>query len=205
MAFKVYINVGTEDLAFGETGAEYVEMNLTADRLIFSAGSDVVKDTFPIPTPQQLNSAGILIGTADVEVPHLFLADAGEFGSLKEIHLAGNNENRFVFCVAFDAGTNSEPILELWDNLDLNSIDLYSLGSGVANKSFFRGKRTTDGLPGTPTDRLAGSSETHFLWLKNGKGLGLTGAEDLYFNLRITVPPTATAAGEIPIIAIKYT
>jgi len=206
MALKIYVNTGTEDLARGESGSEFVEMNLTNDKFIFSAGSDVVKDGEPIPSPQELNSAALLIIDEDVEVPHFFLADASD-DELKEIHLAGNQNKRYVFCVAFDDATASEPILELWDDEDLDSIANYCLGQGVPNDSFFRGITTTDGLPGESWTgkRLAGSSDNHFLWLNN-EGGALSVAKDLYFNLRITIPASfGNSSAETPIFCIKWT
>jgi hypothetical protein len=205
---KIYVNVSTNDLPYSTNPGDYVEVNLTLDRFIFSYGSAAVADGQPIPSTQELNSAGVLITTSDVEVPHFFLADASA-GVLKEIHNAGNQNKQHVFCVSFDDATNSEPILELWDNNDIDTIANYSLGAGVANNSFFRGIRTTGGLPGGGWTgfRLAGSAVNHFLWLKNGTGAGLdSGGEDLYFNLRITVPANyANAALETPVFAIKYT
>jgi len=205
---KLYVNVGTDDVARGETGADYVEINLTNDRLIFSAGSDIVKDGELIPSPHELGSAAPLIIGSDVEYAHLFLADASE-GILREIHLAGHQNKRYVFCASFDAETFSEPALELWDDSGLDSVASYALGQGVANNSFFRGIVTTDGLPGYPWvgSRLAGSSPGHFLWLNNGGGEGsLEAAKDLYFNLRITLPANFPYGfAEVPVMAIKYT
>jgi len=206
MSLKIYANIGSGDLARDESGSDFTEMNLANDKLIFSAGSDTVKDGEPIPTVQQLNSAAILITTIDVEVAHFFLADFSE-NELKEIHLAGNQNKQYVFCAAFDAPTASEPILEIWDDQDCDSIDGYFLGESVANSSFFRGITTTDGLPGEDWTgkRLAGSSDNHFLWLNNGSG-ALSVAKDLYWNLRITVPASfSSAAAETPCIVIKWT
>jgi hypothetical protein len=206
MALKLYVNVGTEDIALGETGADFVEVNLTSDKLIFSAGSDIVKDGEPIPTTQQLSSAAPLIITSDVEYAHLFLADASE-NLLREIHLAGNQDKRYVFCASFDDETSSEPVLELWDDEDLDAAVSYALGQGVANSSFFRGIVTTDRLPGYPWvgSRLAGSSDGHFLWLNNQNG-ALDTAKDLYWNLRITLPANFSYGFvEVPVMAIKWT
>jgi hypothetical protein len=206
MALTIYVNTGTADLARDDSGSIFTQMNLTNDKLIFSAGSDVVKDGEPIPTTQQLNSAAMLITTSDVECPHFFLSDFSE-DELVEIHNAGNQNKRYTFCAAFDAATASEPILEIWDDTDLDSIDNYCLGEGVASSSFFRGITTTAGLPGAgwTGKRLAGSADNHFLWLNNESG-ALSGAADLYFQLRITIPANfSNAAFEAPVFAIKYT
>lgn len=202
----VYVNTGTLDAERGSSAVEFTEMNLTNDYMVFSAGSDTVKDGEPLPTPQQLNSAAPLITTVDVEIAHYFLADASD-NELKEISLGGNQNARYVFCFSFDGATASEPVLELWDDDDLDSIDTYSLGEGDANSSFFRGIVTTDSLPGASWTgtRLAGSSDNHFLWLNNNNG-ELTTAKDLYCNLRATIPADfGQASAETPVIAIKYT
>src|SRR5574343_1113872 len=206
MALKIHVNTDTQDLPRGISGVSWTEMNLTNDKLIFSAGSATVIDGAAIPTPQELNSAALLITTSDVECPHFFLSDASE-GILDEIHNAGNQNKRYVFCAEFTAATASEPILEIWDDTDLDSITNYCLGAGVAGDSFFRGITTTAALPGVgwTGSRLAGSAAGHFLWLNNENG-ALADATDLYWQMRITVPASfANAASEAPVIAIKYT
>jgi hypothetical protein len=206
MALKIHVNCDTQDLPRGTSGVSWTEMNLTNDKLIFSAGSATVIDQAAIPTPQELNSAALLITTVDVECPHFFLADASA-NILDEIHNAGIGNKRYVFCAEFDAATASEPILEIWNDTDLDTITNYCLGSGVANDSFFRGITTTAALPGVGWvgSRLAGSGVGHFLWLNNENG-ALTVATDLYWQMRITVPANfSNAASEAPVIAIKYT
>ena len=203
---KIYINCDTQDLPFGTSGVDWVELNLTYDKLIYSAGSDTVKDGEVIPSPTQLSQAGVLITTSDVIVPHYFLADAS-VNLLKEIHNAGNQNKRYVFCFSFDGVTASEPVLELWDDITLSTITNYSLGSGIAMDSWFRGITTTDALPRTNWvgSKLAGSSNSHFLFLNNGNG-ALSAAKDLYVNLKVIVPANfANAGAENPVMAIKYT
>jgi len=207
MALKVYVNTqGVNDLPFSTNPSDFTEMDLAADKLIFSAGSVTVADGQPIPTVQELNSAGLLIGAADVECPHFFLADVSAV-NLKEIHNAGNQNKRYVFCASFDAATASEPILELWDDANLDTIADYCLGNEIAGASFFRAKTTTGALPGVgwTGNRMAGSAETHFLWLNDGAG-ALSAAKELYWNLRLTIPALfGNAAAEAPVWVIKYT
>jgi len=206
MALTIHVNTDTQDFPRNTSGVSWTEMNLTNDKLIFSAGSDTVIDQADIPTPQELNSAALLITTVDVECPHFFLADASA-NILDEIHNAGTGNKRYVFCAEFDAATASEPILEIWDDTDLDSITNYCLGSGVATNSFFRGICTTEALPGVgwTGSRLAGSGVGHYLLLNGGLG-ALSAAKDLYWNFRITIPANfANAASEAPVFAIKYT
>jgi hypothetical protein len=207
MSLTIHVNVGEGDIARGQSGADYVEMNLTNDRLIFSAGSDVVADNLPIPSVPQLNSAFPLIDEIkDVEVLHYFLADVGVSagGLLREIHTMGNQDTRYVLCFAFTTATTSEPVLEIWDDSTLDSITDYCLGNGVANTSFFRGKATTKELP-VDWSRVAGSGVGHTLLLNGGDG-ALSGAKDLYCNLRLTIRADfAQAALENPVICVKWT
>ena len=203
---SVYVNNTSTDSPRGTSGITYTLLNLTNDYLIFSAGSVAVADGADIPTPAELNSAGMLITTSDVEVAHQFLLDASD-NLIREIFLAGNQNKRYVYCFAFDGATASEPVLELWDDTDLDTIADNCLGEGVTNSSWFRGITTTDGLPGAgwTGKRLAGSSDNHFLWLNNEAG-ALSVAKDLYCNLRVTVPANFDeASAEAPVFAIKWT
>jgi len=203
---KIYINTGTVDDVRGGVGAEFTEMSLVNDYFIFSKGSDVVADGEPIPSSSDLNQAGIVISDSEQIVPKYFLADVGD-NILREIHLAGNQNKRYVFCFAFDGATASEPVLEMWDNSNLNTFILYSLGTGIATNSWFRGIATTNGEPGPSWvgSRLAGSAEGYFLNLNGGLG-ALSGAKDLFCNLKVVVPASFGNPGsEQPIICIKYT
>lgn len=212
MALTVNVNCDTQDLPLGTSGVDWVEMNLVQDSLIFSAGSNVVKDGEPNPSSSDLTQAGTVLTASAQVVAHTFLNDISA-ALLKEIHNAGNNNKRYVFCFEFDAATASEPVLEMWDDSDMDTFDIYSLGEGVANDSWWWGITTTSALPGanwlgtTPTagSKLAGSSDGHFLWLNDEAG-ALTGATNLYCNLKIVVPASfATGANETPILVVKYT
>ena len=207
MALKVYVNTSTNDLTRIASPGDFVELNLASDYLIFSNGSDVVKDGEPIPSEIALNQAGVIIDTVDVIVPHYFLADISAV-LLKEIHNMGNKDKMYVFCFSFDAATASEPMLELWDDDTMDSIDLYSLGEADEDDSWWRGIVTTDGTaPGADWvgSKLAGASDGHFLRLNRGNG-ALTVAKDLYCQLKVIVPANFTVAStEHPIFAVKYT
>jgi hypothetical protein len=200
----VVINTGTVDVVYPT--ADWIAMVLASDSIIFSNGSDVVADGQPIPSDSALNQAGIVISIVDLVVPHYFLADISE-DLLKEIHLAGNQNKRYVFGFNFDGPTASEPVLELWDDATYSTVNLDSLGAGDPESSWWRGIVTTNGAPGSNWvgSKLAGASETHFLLLNGGNG-ALTGAATLYCNLKVIVPANYTSAGaDKPVFAIKYT
>jgi hypothetical protein len=201
----IYANTGLTDLALGI--GEFEEIDTDNDSLIFSAGSDSVKDQEPLPSQTQLNSAGILLTGIEQTVPHYFLADISAV-LLKEIHNMGNKDKMYVFCFSFDAATASEPVLELWDDDTMDSIDLYSLGEGDSDDSWWKGIVTTDGTPPGADwvgSKLAGAADGHFLWLNRENG-ALTVAKDLYCQLKVIVPANFTVAStEHPIFAVKYT
>ena len=209
---KVYVNNDSQDLPLDSSGVDWTELNIANDYLVFSAGSDIVKDGEAIPSASELNQAGVIITTSKVIVPKYFLADISD-SLLKEIHNAGDNNKRYVFAFSFEGATASEPVLEVWDDSDMNSIESYTLGNETASNSWIYGITTTDGLPGanwigdTPTvgSRLAGSSDGHFLWLNNENG-ALSGAGVLYCQLKLIVPANAPYSGaETPLFTVKYT
>jgi len=207
MSLIVAVNCDTQDLEYGVSGVDWVDLNLTNDELIFSNGSAVVADGESIPSESELTQAGTVISdTVDVIVAKYFLADASE-GILREIHNAGNQNKRYVFAFDFDGATASEPVLELWDDDNLNTTDLTSLGAGTPANSWWRGVVTTYGAPGASWvgSKLAGDSSGHYLSLNNENG-ALSGADTLYCNLKIVIPAGTTSSGlEQPVFVVKYT
>jgi hypothetical protein len=206
----MYVNTDTLDVPYGDTGAEYVEVDFDNDFLVFSAGSDTVKDGEPIPGSNDLSQAGVVITTSEQIVPYYFLADISA-NELKEIKNAGNQNKRYVLAFSFDGPTTSEPVLEVWDDQYLNSVDFACLGAGDADNSWVLGIATTSGLPGadwangTNKTLLAGASDGHFLWLNNLAG-ALSSATILYCQLAIKVPASYENPGaETPVFVIKYT
>jgi len=211
MTLTIAVNCDTQDLAYGSSGVDWVDIDLDNDYIVFSNGSDVVKDGEALPSSSDLNQAGIVITDSAQIIPHYFLADANA-NLLKEIHNAGNQKKQYVFAFSFDGATVSEPVLEVWDDSDMDSTNDYSLGEGTPSNSWIWGLTTTDSAPGnnwlgtSPTEgsRLAGSSDGHFLWLNNENG-SLSGAKVLYCQLKIIVPANfANAGAETPVFVIKY-
>ena len=203
----IYVNCDNSDNPLNTSGVDWVEIDVNNDTIIISGGSDYVKDGEPIPGGTQLNHAGLVLTEPRVEQTYdkYFLADF-DANLLKQIHNMGAGNYRYVMAFDFDGETVSEPVLELWDNSDLNSIDNVSLGSGIASSSWFRGLATTAGLPGDSWigSRLAGSSEGYFLWLNNEAG-ALESADTLYCQFKCVIPSTQVDAGvSVPVMAIKY-
>jgi len=205
MALTIYANTGSQDSALGSSGVEFTEINVDNDEIIFSGGSDVVKDGEPIPSDSDLNQAGVFLNGTEQIVDKYFLADVSD-DELKEIHLMGNQDTRYVLAFDFDAATATEPVFEAWDDSDLDSTDATTLGSGTPSSSFYRGITTTDASSGSDWTgkRLAGSSDNHFLYLNNENG-PLTTAKTLYANLKLIYPATLTSGVSDNIVfVVKY-
>lgn len=206
MGLSVYLNTGTQDTELGTSGVEFTEFSEGNDKLIFSAGSNVVADGEGIPSQSDLIQAGVELSGAEQIVSKYFLEDISAV-ELKEIDNMGNQDKRYVMAFDFDATTASEPVLELWDDSDLDSITDTTLGAGVASSSWWRGVVTTDGTPGNnwTGTRLAGSGSGYYLQLNDGNG-ALSGADTLYCNLKIVIPASATSGGSAsPVFVVKWT
>jgi len=206
MALTIYANTGLTDQEYDTSGAEFTEFSIGNDSLIFTAGSNVVKDGEPVPSQADLIQAGVILSGAEQTVALYLLQDISA-DELKEIHLMGNQDKRYVLAFVFDASTASEPVFELWDNSSLNSITGITLGSGTPSSSWWRGITTTDALPGSnwTGSRLAGSGSGYFLSLNDGNG-ALSGADVLYCQLKIVVPASATSGGSANnTFVVKYT
>ena len=202
---QIAINCDTTDSPYGTSAVEWVDIALASDFLIFSNGSDTVKDGEAIPSSFQLSQAGVVLTGAEIIVPHYLLADISA-NELKESTLMGKLNKRYVLAFDFDGITTSEPVLEAWDNSDMDSTESASLGSGTPSSSWLHGITTTDALPEDSWVgyRLAGSSDSHFLWLNNQNG-ALNAPGTLYCNLYIAVPATQVAGGsETPILVCKF-
>jgi len=202
----IAINHSTTDSEYGTSGIDWVDLDLVNDYIVFSGGSDTVKDGEVIPSQSNLNQAGIVLDGTEQIVDVYLLAD-NSANELKKIELMGNQDSRYVMAFDFDGETASEPVLEVWDNSSMNSVNNVSLGEGVPTSSWWKGITTTDGLPGADWvgTRLAGSTNGHFLWLNESAG-ALLSAKTLYCNLKIVIPASATTAGsETPLIVCKYT
>ena len=212
-AIRIAVNLDSQDLALDTSGVDWLDIDVDNDFLIFSKGSTDVIDGGFIPTEAQLIQAGVIVSpSAKVIVPKYFIADDSA-SIIREILNAGDNNKQYVFAFDFDGATASEPVLEVWDDATLNTINFNTLGAGNALNSWVWGITTTDGLPGagwvgdTPTvgSQLAGNTSGSFLWLNNLAG-ALSVAKTLYCQLKIITPAGVTVSGaETPTFVCKYT
>ena len=201
------INVDpTQDEPRGSSGVLWQDIALGSDYLVFTQGNTAVANGQPLPTSAQLSSAGVVLTGSDITIPHYLLADFSA-NQLKECVMMGKVNHQYALAFVFDGATTSEPILEVWDDSNLNTTNLTCLGAGTPSLSWFHGITTTTGAPGTNWVgySLAGSSDGHYLLLNNGLG-ALTSAKTLYCNLYLVLPGTQSTSGaQNPVICVKYT
>jgi len=206
MALTIHINHSAVDSPLLTSGVDWVQVDTDNDNIIFSNGSLLVADGEASPGETALNSAGIVLDGTEQVFPHYFLNDAS-VALLKEIFLMGDGNYRYVLAFEFDDSTVSEPVLEAWDDSDLDTIASVILGEGTPSYSWIKGKTTTDALPGvawTGTS-IAGSSDGYFLNLNNGNG-ALSVAKTLYCQLKCVIPASQSDAGaSTPVLVVKYT
>lgn len=201
----IYINHSETDSPLGTSGVDWVEVDTDNDRILASRGSDVVKDGEPLPVESALISAGLVLDGTEKVYDKYFLAH--EDGNiLHEIFLMGESNNRYVIAIDFDGPTASEPVLEVWDNVEMLTADSVPLGAGEPANSWIKAIGTTFSLPGEDWSgiSMAGSSDGHFVWLNAEQG-PLSVATTLYFQMKIVIPATQQDAGNVqPILVVKY-
>jgi hypothetical protein len=204
---NIWLNTGVTDSPLGV--GEFTLMDSDIDYLILlTNGSTSVADGQPIPSTTQLNNAGVFLTGVEQICSKYFLADVGS-NILKLIHNMGAANKRYVFAFDFTeaTGTTSEPILEAWDDVTMDTVNSVCLGAGTPSSSWISGITTTNGLPGVGWvgSRLAGDTSGHYLELNGGNG-PLSAAKTLYAQLKVTIPSTETSGGnEQPILVVKYT
>lgn len=204
-SLQIAVNISSNNTPYTASGAAWIDIDTAADYFIFSAGSDTISDGQTLPTQSQLNQAGVVLNGSQQVVSKYFLADASE-NRLWDIDLMGNTTSRYVLAFIFSGATATEPVLELWDDSDLNTVNNESLGSGTPSNSWWKGIVTTTSTPSSNWTgvSLAGSSNSHYLSLNDGNG-ALAGADELYCNIKIVIPASAsTGLNELPVFAVKY-
>jgi len=197
-------NITNNDNEYPGHEADYVQMDLVADKLIFSKGSSEVADGKETPTDLELTSASMQFASGEQEIPHTFLLDVSDVGAeLKEIFMANSGNYRYVFNAYFDGATVTEPTLEAWNTSAHASADLNCLGKGNPNNSMLKGKSTTFGAPGANWvgSRVAGIK---VVGLNNGAAVP-GGGGNLYFNLHWDISAAfLTPFVETPVITIRF-
>jgi len=205
----VYANVADSEDDRATTPANYIQVDLANDKLIWSAGSTEVADGADTPTSQELDEAATIIQPTNVEIANLFLLDVSDTGQeLKDIDRAGSVvDGQHVINFSFDGPTASEPQLEAWDDDTHATANLNVLGLGTPSASMVKAILTTSSAPGTSWTgtAIAGGSSPNVLLL-NGGGGAFGSAAEVYINIKIDVPGAySTPFSETPVLTVRYT
>ena len=210
----VRINSGDPSVAYGESGADYIDLDLSPSRdyLIWTGGSSDVADGENEPTEEELNIASSIIQSTATQVAHCLLYDYSA-GLLKEVEGMGDNE-RFVFCFSFDGETATEPTLEAWDDSNHTTADKHVLGGASGYDSFVNAFCTTSLSPGSnwvgagSGTKIAGNVT---LGLNDGNPISMSGIAsgetyDCYANIGILIPASYDTPGaETFVTTVRYT
>ena len=201
------VNVGDSDIAYGESGAEYITLDLLHDYLIWTAGDDTIKDglTYEPSESELIDASPIIDPDTDLMVALCLLFDySAETGDPCLFEINGMGENaQFVFAFSFDGATATEPQLEAWD--DDTMLTIVNKVLGGSNETPLENPEDSmvcaicttglDNLPGSAWvgTAIAGSGSTRVLKLNNGDGAlpdlesGET-SQELYANIKILIP-----------------
>lgn len=206
-AMDFFINYVDADVNYATTPADYIEVDLTNDYLIWSATLDDLMTHEP--TAEELNeNASIIDDSADVTVAECLLMDySHDVGGSYYTHLVkGMGENkRYVFAFSFDGATATEPQLEAWDDDSHTTIAKNVLGESTPANSMVKAVCTTAALPGASWVGTAIAGASNVVLLNAGLG-ALSVAKDLYANIKIVIPTDYdTPAAETFVLTIRYT
>ena len=212
---KFLTNYVDADVDFATTPADYIEVDLANDYLIWTAGDATVKSLMTHePTALELNAAAEVIDPAsDVTMALCLLMDySHDVGGSYYTHtVLGMSENkRYVYCFSFDDATATEPQLEAWDTSGHTDTDKHVLGAGTPASSMVKGKCTTVSAPGASWAGAAIAGASNVILLNAGNGALTTPGSgldnDLYANLKIVLPQDySTPSVETFIFTVRYT
>jgi hypothetical protein len=216
-SLTISINFVDADVSYDTTPANYIDLDLANDYLIWTEGDATVKDLMTHePTPSELNAAATVINPSAIKEVNLLLLmdyshDVGGSYYTHEVVGMGDNK-RYVLAFRFDDATASEPQLEAWDDSNHNTYANHVLGNGTPANSFVKAVCTTSSLPGASWSgtAIAGSDTARVVQLNDGNGAlsappsGQT--NELYANIKIAIPAAyATPATETFVLCVRYT
>lgn len=207
-AMSFLINYVDADVAYAVTPADYIELDLVNDYLIWTAGDSVVKDLMTHePTSDELNNAASVISdSADTTVALCLLMDySHDVGGAYYTHkVIGMGENKqYVYCFSFDGATAMIPRLEAWDDDNHTKSDKHVLGAGTPANSFVKAVKTTDAPAGAGWAGTAIAGASNYVELDSA---ALTVAKALYANIKIVIPTAyATPVAETFVLTVRYT
>jgi hypothetical protein len=213
---NVEILINTEDasLTYKDEPTHYKKLNISNDFLLWGEETVRIHDGAEgIPSEiDLLESATVIdpINSRKVSKCFLFKPDEGLGGKLFEVDGMGMDKP-YVFAFSFDGPTASEPQLEAWDDISHQTINFHVLGNGNGENSFISGVTTNVTSPGPSWggEPIAGSEYPLLLNDDLGPLEDLpsgTDSQELYCNLKISIPPAYSEAGvENFIFSLRYT
>ncbi len=206
-ALSVRTNYVDADVNYVTTPADYITLDLTNDYLIWSKSLDDLMTHEP--TASELNeNAEIIDPLVVVTITKCLLMDySHDVGGAYYTHLVkGMGENkRYVFAFSFDGATATEPQLEAWDSSSHTTSNKHVLGFGIPANSMVKAICTTLALPGVGWAGTAIAGASNVVLLNAGAG-ALSGASDLYANIKIVIPAAySTPAAETFVLCVRYT
>jgi|SRR3972149_3271764 len=211
---EIKVNVVDEDHDYATYPADYIDMDLVNDYLIWS--EDLQDLLTHEPSTDELNTHAVIIDAdADKTVPECLIMDKShDFGGSYYTHLVkGMGENaRYVFGFSFNGATATEPQLEAWDDSTHSTFAKNVLGLGVDGDSMVKAVCTTGGLAGSAWvgTAIAGSDVARVLPLNDGLGaLDALGSgilsQELYANIKIVIPQNyATPSVETFVLCVRF-
>jgi len=192
-------NSGNASGGAGASDSDWVVFDLTNDSIVFlddqqTDGDSRTGTKYPLIIP----------GSSNIEAPKTFIDDySAEI--FDQVPLAGTTNGgqsggntRYVFAVYFDGATAGIPTLEAWDDDTHATADDDFLGGGTPADSTLLAIATTNAVPGSATwsgTPLSGTDSRIEL-----DTAALTGAKNLYFNIKQLIASTFTPQSDSDIV-----
>lgn len=192
-------NTGNASGGAGGGGSNWVVIDLVNDKLLF------LDDQQNDGDPNSGTKYPVLIpGSGYLEAPKTFIDD-NSASIFDQVPLAGTTNGgqsggntQYVFAIYFDGATAGIPTLEAWnDNTHAAANDDF-LGGGTPANSTLLAVATTNGAPGSATwagTPLSGTDSRIEL-----DTAALSGAKNLYYNIKQVIPSTFTAQQDSDIV-----
>ena len=197
-------NTGNASGGAGGAGSNWVVIDQVNDVILFLSGdqNDGDADT-------EAKQPVIIPAAGSIEAPKTFIID-DSLSIYDQVPLAGTTDGgqsggdtRYVFAIYFDGATAGVPYLEAWDDNTHALADDDFLGGGTPADSTLKAVATTNAVPGSATwagTPLSGTASRIQL-----DTVPLTGAKNLYFNIKQIIPSTFTPQEDSAIVlTLRY-
>ena len=192
-------NTGNASGGAGDASSNWVVIDLANDVIMFlddqqTDGDGRTGTKYPVIIPDAGN----------LEAPKTFVDDYSA-GIFDQVPLAGTTDGgqsggntRYVFAIYFDGATAGIPTLEAWNDSTHAAANDAFLGGGTPANSTLKAIATTNAAPGSATwsgTPLSGTGSRIEL-----DTAALSGAKNLYFNIKQVIPYTFTPQQDSDIV-----